>query len=83
MRSRKPIRSLVEVCVVLASIWLAWTPLGSACAAEAEDTATAASAPEEQVLNTDDNAWLLTCSALVLMMTANKISKSAGGAGIW
>ena len=66
--SRKPIRRWVQVSVTLASIGLAWTALGSAAAAEAEETV-AAVAPDEQALDTGDNAWLLTCSALVLMMT--------------
>ncbi|MFZ1936495.1 MAG: ammonium transporter [Thermoguttaceae bacterium] len=55
---------------VLLGIVAALTPTAAFRAAEDAKTASAPAAAAAQTLNTGDNAWVLTSSALVLMMTA-------------
>ena len=51
------------------AMWMALAPAGTLQAAEGESSAAVAQTPTAPKLDTGDNAWMLTSSALVLMMT--------------
>ena len=61
------LRSLVLIAFVSVLAWSVWAPRGMAQSPGEAAAAPAAAAPE---FNSGDNAWMLTSSALVLMMTA-------------
>src|SRR5262245_61141444 len=62
-------RIVVAVCASVI-VWLGASLAVAQEAAKADEPAPAAAPAEEKPLDRGDNAWMLTSSALVLMMTA-------------
>ena len=69
MTLAKRLRNWMVIGGLASAVWMAVAAGGAVQAADSEAPAVASPSPAAPKLDTGDNAWMLTSSALVLMMT--------------